>query len=287
MAKYLLSLAVMLALFGGTLSGEDEIEAIRSLNEMYLSSAVSVKTVAAEKQATGYLSFLSSAPRHVAFISNKHVFAGSKILSLTIPLLDTLTTRIVDKLQLTVELYNAKGESLFVVSKDSSDLALTLIPLDRISIPSGKKLSWWVQSSNIDPRELLVGQDVVFVGYPLGIAVNGMAPLMRKGTISGIDTLTHVIYLDADAFGGSSGSPVFLDTYSATNLKFISKHGFGRLLVGVISGYKPFLKLFRNVDTGEIEMIQTENSGLATVMPSDRIWELAKDAAAILIKRMP
>ncbi|MCX6833452.1 MAG: hypothetical protein NT028_15240, partial [candidate division Zixibacteria bacterium] len=90
MIGYRLILLVV-ALWAANAAGQDREASLRKINQIYLGSAVFVRTVPAGRLASGYLSILSSAPDYVAFISNRHVFADSKALQLTIPLHDTLT----------------------------------------------------------------------------------------------------------------------------------------------------------------------------------------------------
>ena len=131
-----------------------------------------------------------------------------------------------------------------------------------------------------DMKNLFAGQTVSFSGYPLNLSVNRSKPLLRRGSIAGIDTVEDVIYLDADAFGGSSGSPVFIDLSSQANLEFLGTYK--QMLVGMISRYESFKKQLLNLQTGQIEMIQTENSGIAVVVPAETI---RRHAESFLAKR--
>jgi hypothetical protein len=110
---------------------------------------------------------------------------------------------------------------------------------------------------------------VVFTGYPLDIMVNGNQPLLRRGTIAGVDTVKNRIYLDADAFGGSSGSPVFINFDSPLHHEF--QKTYGQIFIGMIAGYVPFQKWLVDRETGRPEMRQTENSGIAVVVPAETI----------------
>jgi len=61
-----------------------------------------------------------------------------------------------------------------------------------------------------DDSVIVVGQGVYFLGYPNGLHGYELnTPLVRVGIIAGESE--HVIILDGNIFGGSSGSPVFLD----------------------------------------------------------------------------
>lgn len=75
---------------------------------------------------------------------------------------------------------------------------------------------------------IVIGQEVSFLGYPAGLhGKDAGTPLVRGGIIAG--ETEHVIILDGNIFGGSSGSPVFLSPSLAGN------HLNASLLIGVIS----------------------------------------------------
>lgn len=68
----------------------------------------------------------------------------------------------------------------------------------------------------IDYNKVALGSDVLFVGYPndyYDTAHN--LPLVRKGTLASMPSIDFMgkgnVIIDAQVFGGSSGSPVFVD----------------------------------------------------------------------------
>lgn len=67
----------------------------------------------------------------------------------------------------------------------------------------------------IDYEKVALGSDVLFVGYPNDYydTVNNL-PLVRKGTLASMPHIdfrgTGNVVIDAQVFGGSSGSPVFV-----------------------------------------------------------------------------
>ena len=68
----------------------------------------------------------------------------------------------------------------------------------------------------IDYEKVAPGSEVLFVGYPNDFydTTNNL-PLVRKGTLASIPNIdfrgTGTVVIDAQVFGGSSGSPVFVD----------------------------------------------------------------------------
>ena len=82
-----------------------------------------------------------------------------------------------------------------------------------------------------DDTAIAVGQGVFFLGYPGGLhGHDSNTPLVRSGIIAGESE--HAIILDGNVFGGSSGSPVFLDP------SLDGDHINATLLIGVISQLK-------------------------------------------------
>jgi hypothetical protein len=61
-----------------------------------------------------------------------------------------------------------------------------------------------------DDSMIVAGREVFFLGYPGGLAgYNSQVPLVRGALIAG--DFRHKIILDGNIFGGSSGSPLFLN----------------------------------------------------------------------------
>lgn len=68
-----------------------------------------------------------------------------------------------------------------------------------------------------DDSMIVAGREVFFLGYPRGMAgYNAKVPLVRGGIIAG--DFRHKIILDGNFFGGSSGSPVFLNIDRQNNV---------------------------------------------------------------------
>ena len=78
-----------------------------------------------------------------------------------------------------------------------------------------------------DDSLIIPGRHVFFLGYPNRMAgYNITVPLVRQGLIAG--ELQHKIILDGNVFGGSSGSPIFLDPY-------IDDQSYLPYLIGIIA----------------------------------------------------
>ncbi|MBN2637414.1 MAG: trypsin-like peptidase domain-containing protein [Prolixibacteraceae bacterium] len=60
-------------------------------------------------------------------------------------------------------------------------------------------------------KELKLGDDTYFIGFPLGYgATDYVEPIVRSGSIAWLPVKEELFLLDAFSFGGNSGSPIFL-----------------------------------------------------------------------------
>jgi len=123
---------------------------------------------------------------------------------------------------------------------------------------------------------LCLAQDVLFVGFPLGLGDEGNPqPLVRSGIISYLDPTKKVFMLDAQVFGGSSGSPV-VSTGTARGDPPKMK---SRKLLEIVKGYWPspirLGSLERDISETAKDTIKfpMENAGLGFVFSVDLILE--------------
>lgn len=123
---------------------------------------------------------------------------------------------------------------------------------------------------------LCLAQDILFVGFPLGLGDLGSPqPLVRSGVISYLDPVRKVFLLDAQVFGGSSGSPV-VSTGTARGDPPKMK---SRKLLGIVSSFKPSPIRIGLVEkdvtsaTKDTVRIAVENAGLGLVYSVDLIQE--------------
>jgi hypothetical protein len=118
---------------------------------------------------------------------------------------------------------------------------------------------------------LLELYEVFSLSYQPGIEPKGkISPIFRNGTISIINE-DRTFYIDAPAFPGNSGSPVFLKP-SAIRFeeKGISIGGdqLGGKFVGVIGEYIPYSEVAISAQSGRPRIIFEENTGLS------RVWSV-------------
>lgn len=121
------------------------------------------------------------------------------------------------------------------------------------------------------------GTLVYSLGFPMNLVDVIKTPICRLGCISRVfdaflrKNKNPIFLIDAQTFPGNSGGPVVnrpehqampgTPTNNSCNL------------IGILSGYIRYKDTLISQQTGEIQMIQTENSGLTIVHPVDRIKE--------------
>ncbi len=141
------------------------------------------------------------------------------------------------------------------------DLAIALVPSP--GIKDEEQIRWYHVKELDEVTEEDLGQDVFYLGFPLGAGADIEIPhkaLVRKAMISSVPEKKDYI-IEANAFPGTSGSPVFLlrdEVYK---------------LIGVIASYIPYRDIAVSVQTGKPRIIFEENSGLSYVIKSKYILE--------------
>lgn len=266
-----------------SLAGADGLKEIILASKLLSRTAVRTLSVPPGRVATGVLLRTDDNPDDLLFLTNRHVLQNEKKLELIVFVADTLEN-VIDTLNLMVPRQDSSGKQLYFTSElAQEDIAFVFIKRSSFVRSNVKKFASLSLDLYVDDTMLFVGQPVKFSGYPLGLTVNQFSPFTRSGTIAGIDT-SGLILLDADAFGGSSGSPVFIDFLNPAGMETLKHFGYGKLFVGIIVGYIPFRQELVNPQTGEIGMITSENSGLAIVVPASRIKSLIRKVLRPAVK---
>lgn len=273
-----LSSIILLLIFcyPAILYAQSLLDATRDNQKVFLPIAIKIEKIPSSKIGTGFFARHELDRTKLIFTTNRHIVEDAEELKLTVPIKDSLDV-IIKTITINVPLLKNSVKQYYI---PDYDLDLALIIIDKSSLAKADPKSDFLLFSSLpfsaftNTVHLFTGQEVIYTGYPLGLTVNGTQPLLRKGVIAGIDTLKNIIYLDADAFGGSSGSPVFIDLNSQANKEFIKLYR--QWLVGIISSYVPSYKYLVNKETQKVEMVQTENSGIAVVVPAETIRKIAE-----------
>ncbi len=127
-------------------------------------------------------------------------------------------------------------------------------------------------------ENLPLGEDVFFLGYPLGLGVsneNKSTPLIRAGLVSAkLNNKTFLI--DANVYPGSSGSPVFYrpTIASFSQSSFSIGSGRGLKLLGIISDNLNYIEDAVSTRTGQSRIQFQENAGLGIVQSTSLVTEI-------------
>ncbi len=133
----------------------------------------------------------------------------------------------------------------------------------------------------LDTKYLHELYDVFFLSYQPGIEPKGrIDPIVRTGTISLLKG-DRSFYIDASAFPGNTGSPVFL---KPSPIRFrgggftIGDDPLGGKFIGIIGEYLPYQELAVSAQTGRPRIMFEENTGLSRVWSASFIQEIIASA---------
>ncbi|MBU1851989.1 MAG: serine protease [Candidatus Omnitrophica bacterium] len=129
----------------------------------------------------------------------------------------------------------------------------------------------------LDTKHLHELYDVFFLSYQPGIEPKGcIDPIVRTGTISLLKG-DKSFYIDASAFPGNTGSPVFL---RPSPIRFrgqgftIGDDPLGGKFIGIIGEYLPYQEIAVSSQTGRPRIVFEENTGLSRVWSASFIQEI-------------
>ena len=124
-------------------------------------------------------------------------------------------------------------------------------------------------------KNLALGDEVYFIGFPLGIgATNSVEPIVRSGSIAWLPEKENTFLLDALSYGGNSGSPVFRKIIIGAkpgSLEWSSSK-----LVGMVIGHQSMKleNILNQPNPNELKFEKTDidlNIGLAICVYTDDI----------------
>ena len=124
------------------------------------------------------------------------------------------------------------------------------------------------------------GSLVYALGFPMNLVYEIKSPFCRLGCVSRIRDAfllaqnTPIFLIDAQTFPGNSGGPIISRPEPLSIMGTPSNNSSN--LIGILSAYLPYKDVLISQQTGEVQMVQTENSGLTIVHPVDRIKEVVE-----------
>jgi len=140
----------------------------------------------------------------------------------------------------------------------------------------------WIPESRIDyKKDLSLGDEVYFIGFPLGYgATESVEPIVRSGSIAWLPEKESFFLLDAFSYGGNSGSPIFRKTLISaipgdlnwTQIKFI----------GMVVGHKSIKmeNILHQPNPDELKFEKSDidlNIGLAKCVYTDDIMKIVNE----------
>lgn len=144
------------------------------------------------------------------------------------------------------------------------DIAIIPFPLS----PETDDVKVISDESFLSPDKLFELYDIFFLSFQPGVVVTKrLSPIFRTGTISRIND-DKTFYVDAAAFPGNSGSPVFL---KPSPIRFdeggisVGPDKLGGKFIGIIGAYLPYKDVAISAQTGDVRVIFEENTGLSVV----------------------
>lgn len=182
----------------------------------------------------------------------------------------------------------APCKELFLVGHPDPDIDVVVIAINADVLQKDQaRFSFFaldehtLQIADIKEHGTSEGDFVYVLGFPMGIvSPDRQYVIVRVGVIARLrDTLekkSREFLIDANIFPGNSGGPVVLkpEIVSIEGTKTINRSA----LIGIITSYVPYQDIAISQQTGLPRIIFEENSGLATVVPSDFIIGTVEEA---------
>lgn len=117
-----------------------------------------------------------------------------------------------------------------------------------------------------------VGAEVYMFGYPISLTgqiaeiFDPSEPLLRKGTVAGVNLKRRTIIIDCPSYFGNSGGPVIqVDRPDIMTTRY--------RIIGLVSGFIPFQEEWEN-KTMQYSHVLKSNSGYTVIEPIDIAQEL-------------
>jgi Trypsin-like peptidase domain len=249
-------------------------------SQLLYSTVMVVATLANGESSTGTAFFyqfkVDSQRMLVVLVTNKHVVADAQTVRFRVH--EAIVNKETGKREPSRDSFEvATPKGWFIDHPGEVDLcAMPFELVNQVASKQGKEIFFISLSDDVIPnderlRELSALEDVVMVGYPIGLSdIANNFPLMRKGI-----TASHPFTdfnakpwgaVDIASFPGSSGSPILLMNQGAYGSSGGWVIGNRALLLGVLFA-GPQYKADGTFDIKEIPTGKTRVSVVTTSMP--------------------
>jgi S1-C subfamily serine protease len=218
----------------------------------------------------------------VYLITNRHVIANHNVISVRLN-----PTRTSDQGQVFPSpMIDERGMPVWFTHKDANvDIAGARINwkllqdrgIDVNFIPNDTQAA---DTKKMQDVGVSAGDGTFVVGFPMNLAGQQRNyAIVRPGAIARMTDLIQsaaaTFLIDSHVFPGNSGGPVFLEP-NALAIQG-TKSNNSAYLIGVVSDFIPYIDVAISAQTQRPRVTFEENSGLADVIPVDRINEAIKN----------
>lgn len=217
----------------------------------------------------------------IYLVTNRHVFEELKQVILRFNPKSKEPAR-----QYKLNLLDAQSREMWTPHPNPQiDIALTTINIKLLK-EQGIQFSYFQSDQHVAILDKLAelgiteGDFVYTLGFPMGLIGGERNYVIVRGGIiarirDAIDRRSNEILIDASIFPGNSGGPVVTkpEAMAIQDTKSVGS----AYLIGVISSYVPYQDIAISPQTGLPRVIFQENSGLATVIPTDFVQETIKE----------
>lgn len=226
---------------------------------------------------------------NVFLVTNRHVFEGRTRAVLRFNPAPGNPARVYD-----LDLLDGTGEAVWITHSDP-DVDVAVMPVNaQLLKEHGIQFAFFqadkhvLRQAEAQAAGVSEGDSVFVLGFPLadpGTERNYV--IVRHGVVARIrdsfaGTTPHFL-VDASIFPGNSGGPVVTkpELVAITGTKSLSTAN----LLGMVQAYVPYQDVAFSRQTNRPRVIFEENSGLALVIPVDRIVEVGDMAFEALRRR--
>lgn len=270
---FLALISMELALYDGVSDAEGEQRPTSTFNQNWLDAVISIEVSDDGKNpepvGTGFL--VGTSRKHVLIVTAKHVIEDQ---------LASKSKRLGYRL-------NTTGRGSVVIWEDTlvkqdlgswylsptADLACRYV-----AWPDAVRIVTIATDNFIGSASLMAGTPVLALGFPLGLRSTDHAlPIARQGIVARADQ--NGIVADLFVFPGNSGGPVVYTPPFKPGKGLTSALEVEEKLIGVVSSFIPYREPAISPQTKRVRVMFEENSGLANVVPIDRLVELIESDA--------
>jgi hypothetical protein len=248
-----------------------------TFNPQWLDTVISIEVSAKGMEptpiGTGFL--VNTKRKHVLVVTAKHV-VEEPLSDNNIRIGYRLNTKGTGSIIVWEDDLQKKGYGTWEFSKNS-DLACRFV-----GWPKTAQIVTMSEENFINTEQLNAGTPVLVLGFPLGLrSTEHTLPIARYGIVGRTDP--NGIIADIFVFPGNSGGPVVynpsLKLGPIIRTKIISEEK----LIGTVSSFIPYREPAISPQTKRVRVIFEENSGLANLVPVDRLRELLNSDAVLKI----